>query len=1485
MAMAQRVVGYLVMTVVIVAFLVVVAAVGLTHTDFGVERTGQFVIDRLERSVHGTITVGDIGSPSLLGQVTLRDLEIADTGGRPFVRADSARLGYRLATLLRGSVVFDRITLWGADVVIEQLPGDTRWNYERILSDTTSASDTVSTAPDTASGGDETLILIREATVRDSRVTVRMPWEVEEGSDTSRLILETVPGGRVRTLRFDSVNVRLPRVVWESPDTRGKLLEVEDLSARAYVWDTPAEIRELDGTVAIRDSIIDIVADRARLPESELSSIDARVITAATGNLYDLEADGDSVAFRDFQWLYPRLPDDGGGTLRFSMETRRSGRTVWLARDARLSSRGSELAGSFGLVTGDTVYFRDVEIRATPLDLDLAGSLLPDGLPASGLLIGTVAFDGPPSALRTEGDLRYRTFDPEGEGAESSVRWAGLAGVEAPYRVRELELELRSVDLAQVAQFVPAIRVRGQVQGSVRAEGSLESGLRVDGGLTLDHGEGRSVVEGSGQVALAGTPTFDLEFEAQPLALSLVADQLPALEGLRGDARGPVTISGTPNDLTIGLDLATPAGGVVVEGRLSVNGRTRYRAEGSVSDFRLDRVVSRLPETLVTGRFDVQGAGFDPEDIEGDLSLDVLSATVDGVEIYRGALRGSVSDALARVDSLSFSTEVGELSASGSFGFVEERPGELAFEVMADSLVFLEPLFFGDRPPLDVGMEEANRIDGRVTASGRLTGSVPAWRVSGTTRIRSFVFDQLKLGRGSLDVVWQPDSLWADASLEALEYGDRRLSSAEGTVQYAAGRGVVSARVRGRRGQALEIESAFQPQGDVADLNLRRLRLATRDGEWTLRDTAEVTVGGAGFWVDSLTVVREPTDARIRVAGVLPWRQPEADEVQEASLTLDLDRVPVGEILRVTQSDTLVDGLVTGTVEVTGTALRPRLDARLDARSFRYGGAVLDSARSRVSYEDRVIDGTVSGWDDGSAIVTGRIHVPIDLALTPMEHRLLDQPMDVTFEADGMSAGLLAFLTPGFRDLGGRVQGRMAILGTTVDPDLEGQLQLMDGSAYFDPLAVAYRDVQLTARMNEGTAVEVEASLSTRNGRGRIQGTLDLEEPSDPRFDLTVEARRLDATRRRDVTAIVDGLAQLRGRYTRPVVTGDVRIIRGEMNLDEIWRQHQIVQLDTTLFQVMDTTEISYRPTPENPFLRNLRVTNMEVTMRRNFWLRSEELAMEVGGTISVEIDRRADDLRLTGTLNVVEGSYELLAQTPAGGRRFSIRSGTIEFVGTPGIDPNLNIEAVYRVRRPQGEPLNVVARVSGTLQDPRVALTSDAEIPMSETDLASYILFGRAGAELTQSELDAASTGGLLAAGLFRPVVTGGLSTLTQEGLTSLGIPVDYVSLSLPEYGVSEYGSAYDQSGPAGIFQNAQIEVGFDPTSNVSVIGSVRFRGAETESALRLFGARVEYRPWETWTIEGYIEDQFARTPSFGSSEIADRKVLGITLFREWGY
>lgn len=1474
MAVARRVVRYVAIGLATLVVLAMATVLVLARTGFGVERAGQLVLDRLERSINGTMTVGHFSSRNLLHGVMLHDVRITDPNGRPLLSADSAHLGYGVPGLLTGAVVFDNVALYAPDIVIERLPGDARWNHERVLSDTTST--------DTTAGGGG-LVVFRDATIVDGRVRVRTPWDPAVAGDTSRLILEAVPGGRVRTLRFDSVNARVPRVVLASPETEGQVVEVAALSVRAFIWRTPVAVDDLEGVITIQDTVVGFDVERVRLPSSELA-VNGRVVTRGGRDEYRLHAEGSEVAFRDFQWLYPALPEEGGGSLTFDLETRPSG-TLFHGRDAVLESGGSRVTGSFGVRTGEALHFTDVDVRLEPLELALLDSLTAGELPLSGSVVGSITAEGPAGGLRTHGDARYRTLD-DGVARESSFRWDGVVGVVEPFRMEDTELVLESVDLAQVARLVPGLRLRGVAEGHVEADGSVRDGLQVAGDLALDHGDARSAINGSGRIALAETPTFDLHFAAEPVALELLGRQFPALEGLRGEARGPVTVFGTPDDLAIDVELSTPAGEVVMEAQLAVNGEPRYRAEGSVAEFRLDRVTQGVSETSITGRFQLDGSGVELEGLDGRLSVDILAASVHGVEVYRGALRGGVADGLARVDSFSVVTEVGDLTARGTFGLMEGRSGELAVNAMADSLVFLEPIFFADTPLLDVDAERVSRVDGRVTAEGRLMGSIAAWQASGQARIRSLVFDQLELGRGTLDVTWEPDSLSVEATLDSLEYADRRLARTQATASYAGGEGLVTATIQGREPQELELESTFQPQGDVVNLGLRRLRITARDGQWTLADTVAATVGGSGVSVDSLVLVRTPAPGRLRVTGVLPWRQPAADEVQEASLAVQLDSVRIDEFLRVTQSDTLVGGVLSGNLAVNGTALQPEVTGRLAARSFRYQRAVLDSADAQVDYRARRLEGRFIGWEGGATILRADFRVPVELALTKEEERLLDEPMDVSIRAAGVPAGLAAFLAPGFQNVQGRVEGEVTVAGTPVSPDLQAELRLVDASAYFEPLAVAYNDVQATARMNEGTVLDLDATLRTEHGRGRVQGTLDLADPTDPEFDLEVNAESMDATRRSDVTAVVNGVVRVSGRFARPIVTGDIRVVEGELNLDEIWRQRQIVQLDTTVFQMFDTTEVSYRPRPESPFLENLRITNTTVRMQRDFRLRSQELDVEVGGVLSVEVDRRSDDFRMTGTLRVIEGSYALLASRVPGGRRFEIRSGTIEFVGTPGIDPNLEITAAYRVPRAQGNPLTILAQVNGTLQDPRVSLTSNAELAMSETDLASYILFGRAGAELTRTEQDVVSAGGSLFYSLSRPLVSGVAASGLQQVASSLGLPLDYVALNLPEYG-SQIGQAWQERGASALWTNAQIEIGFDPAQNVSVIGSVRLPGGETTpgSSLRLSGARVEYRPWETWTIEGYIEDQFARTPSFGPTEISDRKVLGLSFFREWGY
>jgi hypothetical protein len=47
-----------------------------------------------------------------------------------------------------------------------------------------------------------------------------------------------------------------------------------------------------------------------------------------------------------------------------------------------------------------------------------------------------------------------------------------------------------------------------------------------------------------------------------------------------------------------------------------------------------------------------------------------------------------------------------------------------------------------------------------------------------------------------------------------------------------------------------------------------------------------------------------------------------------------------------------------------------------------------------------------------------------------------------------------------------------------------------------------------------------------------------------------------------------------------------------------------------------------------------------------------------------------------------------------------------------------------------------------------------------------------------------------------------------------------------------------------------------------------------------------VEWRLADLWTLEGFIEDRFARSPLFAFSDVyRGDKVKGFFFWREWGY
>lgn len=1388
------------------------AVYALSRTQFGMDRVRTYAIKWLTDQVEGEIHIGSFGGRGLLGGLTLKDFWIIDRKERPFLSADSAVLAYNWRTFLSGKIVLDRVRLYQPRVYLEQLPGDSIWNYQHVF-------------PDRSKPGDpparRRLILFSDASIINGHVVVRWGYDPSQPlttADTVRWVTEEVPGGVTRVLRFDSINGNFSRVIWESPIEQGKLIDIRNLQAKGFVWRDPFRITGMRGTVTMKDTIIGFDIPDLRMRESQASLI-GRVIMEEGTNFFDVRADGKRFSFRDMKWLYPRLPDEGGGSGVLRIQSQRPKGILFLATNTRITAPGTRMSGSFGVVTGDTMYFTNVDMRAAPLNLELIQAILPGKLPVDGLLVGTVEVKGPLSSLDVKGDVQLAR-----NGQKSGVKWRGTFDTR-DWSARSLRADLNQLDLALLTVLRPDLQLRGQVTGHVEASGNTASSVTFAADIHHYLAGFASSFDGDGVWTAAGPNAgLDLRLNARPLSFAQLAEAYPALERLQGDARGPIRLYGALEDLQVDAQLTTAAGIAKVNGRLRrIDGTPRYSGEAVVSDFQLDRLIDQLPATSLSGTVGFDIGGHDLRSANGRITALLERGRVSSVDFHDAHTAMMLERGSLRVDSLSAHTAWGSLSANGRISLLADRLDTLAFKLTEDTLRY-------------------GTWDGSLRASGALIGA------------RGQFAGQL--------------NAFARSSDDEQEYG-------------------TSARFEAR-------------DGDMY-FRVEQLKLGSVATPWTLVQPAHISVNDHGLSADTLRIHRD-AGGSAQLTGRIAWHgRSHASEAENVSdFRVDFQGVPFADFARIKVAGIQTSGSIDGSVQITGNSADPLINGQAVLRALSLGASDIDSVAGRFAYASRVLSTQLDAVEQGKRVFSADGAIPIDLSFMPVPERRLDLPLRFTVNADSAPAALLTGFVSGLQDVRGMVNGSFSAGGTTRQVTVGGELALRDGEATLAASGVRYRDVNGTFRLRNDRNVMVDAALRAAGGSGRVTGSIAFANARDPRFDLVMNATDFLAARRKDAEFTATGQVKLTGTYLRPELTGTLSVGEGALYLDEIYRRVLVVELDNPLlYDVVDTTIValkSFLPPSQNPFVKNLVVRDLRVVMGRESWLRSRDLNVELTGELMISFvdndplvsQRSSDELRLLGTLTAVRGNYTMYSNGIArqfGTRNFTIREGTIDFPGTPGVDPNLGFNAVYRARPSQGDPIDIIAVVGGTLRSPRVRLTSDEEPPISESDLASYLFFGVPTYALSPSQ-NASLTP---IAGLDPNVMAFadlGVRALTSSGFGYLasglqtfaqnfGI-LDYVSLTAAEgTGIAP------QNALAGLFEGTRLELGRYFGNDVYVAYSQRL----SSNGYRTPGVRLEWRFLPTLTAEFFSEDRFARNPSFGIENSDSKRVWGLLLFREWSY
>jgi autotransporter translocation and assembly factor TamB len=823
--------------------------------------------------------------------------------------------------------------------------------------------------------------------------------------------------------------------------------------------------------------------------------------------------------------------------------------------------------------------------------------------------------------------------------------------------------------------------------------GAAALASNLDGSLALD-----ATLRGAGQGKVSGTLDLrrstlrGIAIEGGRVRASLDGDRWSTDTALDLEP-GPVVVHATrgPEGLTANaeapLELLARLLGV---DSLAASGTARVALDLNGDDLRTARGTGRL---AAAGRL-------------GDATLDTLWTTfraragvvdVDSVVVRSNALTAWGGGRLALFDT------AGAVSAFRINADVTDAQA-LATIAGVDSLA----LRAGHAELHLTGTARARALDGALALAALAT--------------KEFSVQQIDVrGTGTLDPSFRPTRVDATARLERVDAGGVRLRDGVATLSGRADSLAF-------RGEARASSSrAFRVRGTVlGDSALRRVEITeatyeARDQTWRLAQPGRFALAPDRLTVESFEA-RSDTGA-FSVRGTLARSGTE-------DFTVELRGMSIAGLAEWIGRRDELRGRVDGRLRLEGSAERPRASGELTASLRAVGGGGGD-ARARLDWRDERLELDASYAPLGSPPVTLSAHLPLALSLAAGTAAVVEREGEVAFRLVGSDVSLPA-LAPLFDPLAvapraGTLDLDLALAGTSGDLEGSGGARLTGGELELPGLGVTYTGMGLGAELKGHRLEVLEARASSEPGTIEGRGEIVFHRLTEVVYNLDVEARRFQAMRTRDQSAIVSGKIELTGTVGAPVVRGTVDLDETDIYLTPRQATGSAVELteDDLLMLEANFGDVTAKAPGAAKTLYDAARLEVEVNLGGRVWVRQRvapRLAVKLDGGFKLVKEPHGEPL-LTGRI----------APTPRRGfveqfaRQFDFAEGGEVKLNGALKDHDIDLKAIYKIEdRDESGESQVVVRldIQGRIDQLKLILSSDP--PMDQTEIVDYIITGQ---------------------------------------------------------------------------------------------------------------------------------------------------------------
>lgn len=1086
-----------------------------------------------------------------------------------------------------------------------------------------------------------------------------------------------------------------------------------------------------------------------------------------------------------------------------------------------------------------------------------------DTLEARGRLVSTDSLD---VALTAKGSWKTGTIDAESiviRTAKSAIDARGSASFDENgfnFRGAQLEATVHPLDAEDTRRLGVSALERGRLTGDVRLDDGKASGRAR---FEADSG---SVDVSRYTIDLRDLPRWNGTCTLGPS--SWKGRKLTTAE---------VEASASAQTITVHADAESPGGALRLEADITNPGRDAlfeirdavFRRVDLAEWTKSPQLVSHLNGTL-RGR----GRGIDPRTLQFDGTVtldrgDFAHVIVDEATIQASLARGRLDlDAHLRQEKAEARvrgtlepwaerlTAQGSIEARGSFREFAVDSSLARFRVDGTTAhvdtLWLDAPAATARGSGTFAWDEHSASSSDFHLQAAVLDAAPLARLAG--------LDSLAVDSATLDAhvtgPIQRATIAATIGAEHVRVAGRSLDRVDGRFKVRAAEGRATFDVSAQadtggvylaRGEALRTSNGV---ASTLRIDLAALEVPNGEEQWRLAAPTSVLLDGARIRIDNAQLVSG--EAGLRVDGVLDRRGIQDFHAEMHSFDLNSLEILLGR--------DLLDGVLDGTVEVSGNATSPRVggQVRLKTRIEDRDTATLTG--TFVSEGPRLrVDGTLTEPQGSTLKIAGAL--PFQLTLAPSGSdssatffRRTDVGVDLSLTGENVSLSALEPFVDArsVKPREGAVTINVRVSGAIDDLAGSGTLILEKGKVELPSLGVTYEDVSVELLL-EGDRAQV-SRLSMRSGGGTLTGS----------GELAMSEKRLGDAR---LQLKADGFKGVDIDDLRFTVSGNTEIVRvaealrwtGTLKLDELEvildpsdygaKRNPVTLIDADRAMLLETfgPRVTLHRSTILPDALRIADIDLSVVADRNAWIRQRaepRIAAEISGRVQVKKPPEGT-FQYFGELRPVPGR----GFVEHFGRRFELAGGEILLDGAPQ-QARFNLESTYEVA-PSDDPSQttvvVTLTLSGTPADYDLVLSS--EPALSSSEIATLIASGATSGLAVRSSADrnrdaagaALQTGLTPLAGAFEDIAeeTVGLDVfqIRQDGLNGATLvagkyarPKLYVGLRQPVYFMEQDFADADQR---------RLQLEFEYTASRRLLLNLRGKGDAVRLLLR---TRYEY-------------------------------------------